>query len=112
MVPLDQLVVLETFVLEILDYSLTISFDELNVWVEQCNTIYDIQLVSPAPIDCVDIFDLHNTKHRLGFNTLLPVILSYVPATPETIDLTENSDEAAMVLDQFWYLTSTTSIFL
>lgn len=114
MIPTETLVTLEAHILNKLGYSLSIPVDELNDWTEQCNAIYEMSLVS---LDCLDLFDLHNTKHRLGYNTLLPVVLDdyyILPASDPMFSLQPQEylfgaipDETAIPIDQLWYLTPT-----
>lgn len=115
MIPVETLVALESHVLATLGYSLSIPIDDLHEWTEQCNTIYETSLIS---LDYLDLFDLHNTKTRFGYNTLLPVVLlDYIAAVDPMLTQQDNAtslpflgaipDETAIPLDQLWYLTPT-----
>lgn len=70
MIPTRELVLLESQVLNKLGYSLSLSVPVLNEWIEQCNTIHDMPFIAFN-----NVFDLHMTYTRLGYNALLPVLL-------------------------------------
>ncbi|KAI7902110.1 uncharacterized protein BX663DRAFT_455650 [Cokeromyces recurvatus] len=78
MISMKELVLLEAQILKRLNHSLNISLETFNQWAKQCNTIYEIMINSSQNIDhqLISIFDLHMTQSRLGYCTLLPVLLS------------------------------------
>ncbi|CAO3615841.1 unnamed protein product [Mucor hiemalis] len=73
MIPVKELVLLESQVLNTLGFTLNFSTDQFYEWTEQCNTLYDIPYMS---LNQLNIFDLHMTHSTLGYVTLLPVLLN------------------------------------
>lgn len=73
MISSRELIDLEAKVLSKLNYSLSIPPAVLDEWIEQCNTINDMPFIALN-----NVFDLHMTYTRLGYNALLPVLLDDV----------------------------------
>ncbi|KAK4509089.1 uncharacterized protein ATC70_007439 [Mucor velutinosus] len=68
MIPIEDLVRVESQMLQKLDYSLDISIEAFNQWTDQCNEIFH------GSQDVLK-YDLHMTRQRLGCSILLPVLL-------------------------------------
>lgn len=68
MIPIKDLVWVESQILQKLDYSLDISIETFNQWTDQCNEIFH------GSQDVLK-YDLHMTRPRLGCSILLPVLL-------------------------------------
>ncbi|CEP10894.1 hypothetical protein [Parasitella parasitica] len=68
MIPIEDLVRVESQILKKLDYSLDISVETFDEWTDQCNEIFH------GGQDILK-YDLHMTRARLGCSILLPVLL-------------------------------------
>ncbi|KAL7314665.1 hypothetical protein PS15m_006208 [Mucor circinelloides] len=68
MIPIEDLVRVESQILQKLDYSLDISVETFDQWTDQCNEIFH------GSQDVLK-YDLHMTRPRLGCSILLPVLL-------------------------------------
>ncbi|GAA5797293.1 hypothetical protein HPULCUR_002674 [Helicostylum pulchrum] len=103
MIPIKELISLESKVLNILGFSLNISTDQFYQWTDQCNTLYDMPYIS---LDQLNMFDLHMTRTTLGYSTLLPVLLDDIYVVGPSISSTPTTTTTATTQQTSPILTS------
>lgn len=115
MIPVKELVLLESQVLNILGFTLNFSSDQFYEWTEQCNTLFDIPYISL--LDQLNIFDLHMTHSTLGYVTLLPVLLNDIYAagsmTPSLTTTTTTSQHTSpMLTPDYFFMDDCNTLLL
>ena len=101
MISVEELVMLESRVLQKLDYSLSISPEAYHEWTEQCNTLLEMPYLT---LEQLNLFDLHMTQSRLGCSMLLPVLLDDFYLLPS---LTSSPQSTASYPDCYYHMTTT-----
>ncbi|KAI8380259.1 hypothetical protein BD560DRAFT_387608 [Blakeslea trispora] len=101
MIPVEELVMLESRVLQKLDYSLAISTEHYHAWTDQCNTLLQMPYLS---LEQLNLFDLHLTQSRLGCSMLLPVLLDDFYLLPS---LSSSPQSTASYPDCYYHMTPT-----
>lgn len=112
MIPVKELVLLESQVLNILGFTLNFSSDQFYEWTEQCNTLSDIPYISL--LDQLNIFDLHMTHSTLGYVTLLPVLLNDIYSVGSmTPSLTTTSQHTSpMLTPDYFFMDDCNTLLL
>ncbi|KAI8085814.1 uncharacterized protein B0P05DRAFT_533834 [Gilbertella persicaria] len=100
MISIEELVMLESQVLQKLDYFLSISPEVYHEWIEQCNALPFLTL------EQLNLFDLHMTQSRLGYSILLPVLLDDFYLLPS---LSSSPQSTASYSDCYYQMTHMTT---
>ncbi|GAA5807117.1 hypothetical protein MFLAVUS_000468 [Mucor flavus] len=104
MIPIKELISLESKVLNILGFSLNISTDQFYQWTDQCNTLYDMPYIS---LDQLNMFDLHMTRTTLGYSTLLPVLLDDIYVVGPSLSSTPTIQTSPILTSDYYWMEPT-----
>ncbi|KAG2211593.1 hypothetical protein INT47_008689, partial [Mucor saturninus] len=104
MIPIKELISLESKVLNLLGFSLNISTEAFFEWTEQCNTLYDMPYIS---LDQLNMFDLHMTHTTLGYVTLLPVLLDDIYVVGPSLSSSSSQNTSPILTSDYYWVEPT-----